>query len=152
MKLQFLFGGKKGSLESETTGADYLERISHTIDTEVTLIPSKAKGEEVQHEESDLILRQIKDTDAVILFDERGKQVSSPEYSEILTRLIEGGKKRVVIIVGGAYGVTDTVRKRADMIVALSKMIFPHEIARIMTLEQTYRALSIRAGMKYHHA
>jgi 23S rRNA (pseudouridine1915-N3)-methyltransferase len=151
MKLVFLFGGKKGSLESEALGADYLERISHSINAEVMLVPSKAKGEDVKNEESENTLAQIKESDAVILFDERGKQVTSPEYSEILTRLIESGKKRVVIIVGGAYGVSDTVRERADIIIALSKMVFPHEIARIMTLEQTYRALSIRAGMKYHH-
>ncbi len=151
MKLVFLFGGKKGSLEAEALCADYLERIGHTLEASVALIPSKAKGDAVKEEESANILAQIKDGDAVILCDERGKQVTSPEYSDILTRLLESGKKRVVIIVGGAYGVTDSVRDRADLTTALSKMVFPHEIARIMILEQTYRALSIRAGMKYHH-
>jgi 23S rRNA (pseudouridine1915-N3)-methyltransferase len=152
MRITFIFSGKKGSVESDTLIEEYRTRVGHSYDTDIRYLSSSKKGDEVLRDESERILSEIDETDYVLLCDERGKQMTSPEYSDVIARLVSSGKKRVVIIVGGAYGVTDGVRARADMMLALSRMVFPHEIARIMILEQTYRGLSIIAGSRYHHA
>jgi len=151
MRIVFIFGGKKGAPETETLVTDYCSRIERSFPVDIKYFSSSKKGDEVLREENVKILEEISESDYVLLCDERGKQVTSPEYSEILGRMVASGKKRVVIIVGGAYGVTDAVRQRADLTIALSRMVFPHELARVMVCEQTYRALSIIKGSQYHH-
>ena len=86
----------------------------------------------------------------VICCDERGKNISSGEYSSILSRAFVNGCG-VVILIGGAYGFPETVREKADFVWSLSKLVFPHIIARIITVEQIYRASQIAMGGKYHH-
>ena len=86
----------------------------------------------------------------MICCDERGENISSDEYSRRL-----GGaflnSKNVVILIGGAYGFTDEIRNRADFVWSFSKLVFPHMIARLIAVEQTYRAQEIAHGGKYHH-
>lgn len=151
MKISFIFGGKKGNTESEVLCEDYRGRIARSFPTEILYKSSAKKGEEVKREESEKIFTEIEASDYVVLCDERGKQVTSPEYSELLGHILSSGKKRLLIIVGGAYGVSEDIQKRADLTIALSRMVFPHELARIMCLEQTYRAISILGGSQYHH-
>ncbi|MBR3115912.1 23S rRNA (pseudouridine(1915)-N(3))-methyltransferase RlmH [Candidatus Saccharibacteria bacterium] len=86
----------------------------------------------------------------VICCDERGKNISSGEYSRILERAFVEGRE-VVILIGGAYGFPDFVREKADFVWSFSRLVFPHIMVRIITVEQTYRALQITMGGKYHH-
>ena len=86
----------------------------------------------------------------VICCDERGQNISSGEYSSILSRAFVDGRE-VVILIGGAYGFPETVRERADFVWSFSKLVFPHIMARIITVEQIYRASQIAVGGKYHH-
>ncbi|MBQ6375667.1 23S rRNA (pseudouridine(1915)-N(3))-methyltransferase RlmH [Candidatus Saccharibacteria bacterium] len=86
----------------------------------------------------------------VICCDERGKNISSREYSEMLLRAFSSGRD-VVILIGGAYGFDDFVREKADFVWSFSLLVFPHMIARLMAVEQTYRALQIAVGGPYHH-
>jgi len=86
----------------------------------------------------------------VICCDERGKNISSGEYSELLSRAFVDGKE-VVILIGGAYGFDDSVREKADFVWSFSKLVFPHALARVMVAEQIYRAQEIGRGGKYHH-
>ncbi|MBR2588981.1 23S rRNA (pseudouridine(1915)-N(3))-methyltransferase RlmH [Candidatus Saccharibacteria bacterium] len=86
----------------------------------------------------------------VILLDERGEILSSPELSQKLERQFNHGKK-VVFIIGGPYGVDEETRKRADFVLSISRMVFPHELMRIILSEQIYRAQEISRGGKYHH-
>ncbi len=88
--------------------------------------------------------------DFVIVADERGKNISSPELSEKLSEAFMLGKN-VVIIIGGAFGVTQEVRDKADFVWSFSKLVFPHMIARLIVAEQVYRAQEIYSGGKYHH-
>lgn len=88
--------------------------------------------------------------DFVIVCDERGQNISSPEYSEILEKAFLNGRE-VVILIGGAYGFTDEVRKKADFVWSFSKLVFPHQIARLVVAEQIYRASQIAVGGPYHH-
>ena len=86
----------------------------------------------------------------VICCDERGRNISSGEYSKILSRAFVSSRE-VVILVGGAYGFPEFVREKADFIWSFSKLVFPHIMARIITVEQIYRASQIASGGKYHH-
>ena len=86
----------------------------------------------------------------VICCDERGQNISSGEYSSLLSRAFVSGRE-VVILIGGAYGFPETVRERADFVWSFSRLVFPHIMARIITVEQIYRASQIAVGGKYHH-
>lgn len=85
-----------------------------------------------------------------ILLDERGENISSPELSQRLEQAFLDGKE-VVFIIGGPYGVAPEVREKADFVWSFSKLVFPHELMRIMLSEQIYRAQEISRGGKYHH-
>lgn len=151
MKILFLFGGGKWDSDASTLANAYFSRVRRYADVDVRLITSREKDPmRAQKEESQKILDTLSPDDYVVLFDERGTEVDSNKFTQIITR--DGTqKKRLVIIVGGAWGVTDAIRTRADKIISFSLMIFPHDLARIMATEQVYRAFSINAGSHYHH-
>ncbi|MDO4742016.1 MAG: 23S rRNA (pseudouridine(1915)-N(3))-methyltransferase RlmH [Candidatus Saccharibacteria bacterium] len=86
----------------------------------------------------------------VILCDERGENISSPEFSKKLSKAFFEGKE-VVILIGGAYGFSENDRRRANFVWSFSKLVFPHLIARLIVTEQIYRAMQIQIGGPYHH-
>jgi 23S rRNA (pseudouridine1915-N3)-methyltransferase len=98
------------------------------------------------------ILKQLKDGDWVVLLDERGKSVDSPGFAMLVDARVQSGTKRLVFIIGGAFGVNEAVATRADMTLALSSLVFPHMLVRLILVEQLYRAQTILTGGKYHHA
>lgn len=152
MKFLFLFGGGKWDADALPLKDAYTTKIGRTETLEERLITGKGKTpDELRDGESTAMLITMKPTDYVIVFDERGKKLSSEKFAELLERAEQDGK-RVVVAVGGAYGMNDEVRARAQNIVAFSDMIFPHDLARIMAMEQVYRGLAIRKGSPYHHA
>ncbi|MBR3335667.1 MAG: 23S rRNA (pseudouridine(1915)-N(3))-methyltransferase RlmH, partial [Bacillus sp. (in: Bacteria)] len=89
-------------------------------------------------------------SDFVICLDERGENISSDEYSRLLEKAFVDGKE-VIILIGGAYGFDDQTREKADFVWSFSKLVFPHMLARLMAVEQTYRAMQIARGGAYHH-
>lgn len=101
--------------------------------------------------EGENILKKVHARDTVVLLDEKGSTPNTAGFASQLTRLFGQGGRSLTFIIGGAYGVADSVRKRADATVALSSMTFPHHLVRVIFLEQLYRALSINAGQGYHH-
>lgn len=103
-----------------------------------------------RQEESQRILSALNANDYVILLDERGKSISSPELSVLLLSKLELSR-RVVIIIGGAYGVDDTILTRANFVWSLSQLVFPHQLVRLVLTEQIYRAQEIARGNPYHH-
>ncbi|WP_237187907.1 23S rRNA (pseudouridine(1915)-N(3))-methyltransferase RlmH [Rothia nasimurium] len=113
------------------------------------LAHSSLAEEAARAEESRRILEKVERDDYLVLLDERGKMLSSPA----LARLLEGqlGFKKVVLVIGGAYGVDDTVRARANTVWSLSDLVFPHQLVRLIITEQIYRAGEIAAGRPYHH-
>ena len=84
------------------------------------------------------------------MLDERGKNIDSPTLSRILEDELSYGKQ-IVVIIGGAYGVDDRIHQRADMVWSLSKLVFPHQLVRLVLVEQVYRAQEIARGGAYHH-
>jgi 23S rRNA (pseudouridine1915-N3)-methyltransferase len=152
MKFLFLFGGGKWSAEAQELADAYKTKISRTDTVEEKLVVSKWNvPKDIRDGESTAMLISIKPTDFLIVFDERGKKISSEHFATLLDRGEQDGK-RIVIAVGGAYGINDELRARAQHIIAFGDMIFPHDLARIMAMEQVYRGLAIRNGSPYHHA
>lgn len=129
----------------------YEKRLKKPFDTNWVLLPhSSLTGVSARAEESQRILGRIKPDDYVVLLDERGKNLSSPELSTLLLAPLQSSRP-VVVIIGGAYGVDDTVRQRSNTIWSLSRLVFPHQLVRLVLTEQLYRAQEIAAGNPYHH-
>lgn len=105
-----------------------------------------------QDTEGNAILKALKDGDKVVLLDERGRDIDTPELARFLDKEQGAATKRLVFVIGGAYGVSDEVSARADTTIKLSSLTLPHMLVRLLLLEQLYRAHSILAGGKYHHA
>jgi len=134
----------------------YLARLQHYIPVSISIIPdiktSKALTEQSQKErEGEALLQLIAPGDKLILLDERGKKMSSRQFSESISRHMVSGYKRVVYAIGGPYGFSDAVYARADAKLSLSDMTFPHEMVRLFFAEQLYRAMTILRGEPYHH-
>ncbi len=102
-------------------------------------------------DESKKIVSQIKAGDKVFLLDEHGKKINTSDFSKIIEKEKSEGTKRLVFIIGGAYGVSDEVKEKADKILSLSDLVFPHMLVRAILIEQLYRANSVLIGGKYHH-
>jgi 23S rRNA (pseudouridine1915-N3)-methyltransferase len=130
----------------------YEKRLKRPFDVEWVLLPHSAReGNVARQEESERLLERVSDQEFVLLLDERGKQLDSPAFSHLLLAPIETAKK-VVIVIGGAYGVTQQMQTRADFTLSFSPMVFPHQLVRLMLVEQIYRAQEIAAGGPYHHS
>lgn len=93
-------------------------------------------------------MSRLKPHDFVILLDERGRNLNSPELSRLI---LDHTDQHIVIIIGGAYGVTETLHRRADIVWSLSRLVFPHQLVRLMLAEQLYRTQEIARGGSYHH-
>ncbi len=129
----------------------YVERLKRPFVVEWVLLPhSLLPNDRARQEESQRILSRLNTNDYVILLDERGKIIDSPDLSRLLLAPLEMSKD-VVIIIGGAYGVDDTVRQQANFIWSLSHLVFPHQLVRLILAEQIYRAAEIAGGRPYHH-
>lgn len=139
--------GKKTDKDLINAIQKYEKRLRPPFNIQWELLPySIHQDEAARNEESQQIIAKLKPSDKVLLLDERGRQMTSPEFSAELTK---GGN--VTIIIGGAYGVSDELRQRANQTISLSKMVFPHQLVRLILAEQIYRAQAIYQGLPYHH-
>lgn len=127
------------------------KRLKKPFDLKWDILPhSNFAEEKAREEETQRILAKIKPSDFVILLDERGKNISSLELSKILMNGFVNSQN-FVIVIGGAFGVAEELRQRANFVWSLSKLVFPHQIVRLILVEQIYRAQEISSGGKYHH-
>jgi 23S rRNA (pseudouridine1915-N3)-methyltransferase len=104
-----------------------------------------------KEKEAELILSKINPTDYVILLDERGKQMSSTVFANEIQNWMNQSIKQIVFVIGGPYGFSDEVYKRANKKLSLSEMTFTHQMTRLFLVEQLYRAFAILQGKPYHH-
>lgn len=146
MKLLIISPGKQHDLTVADAIKEYQKRLSTRLPIE-WFFPSVGTKEE----EGMAILKQIKDGDFVLLLDEHGRSYSSTDLAKLVDTRLQDGTKRLVCIIGGAFGVSEEVKKRANATLSLSAMVFPHMIVRLMLTEQLYRAVTIIDGGKYHH-
>ena len=127
------------------------KRLKKPFNLSWDILPhSNFAEEKAREEETQRILAKIKPSDFVILLDERGKNISSPELAKILSNGFVNSQN-FVIVIGGAFGVSEELRQRANFVWSLSKLVFPHQIVRLILVEQIYRAQEISSGGKYHH-
>lgn len=112
--------------------------------------PSAAEKQQIMEKETQRLLNIIPDNSYVILLDVIGRQLSSPELAEKIDALALQGSSHITFVIGGAFGYTDALRKRADLALSFSKMTFTHQMIRLLLLEQIYRAFKISRGEKYH--
>lgn len=135
----------------------YLQKVKPWCTTELVVLPPPKKGalptpEATMQAEEALILKRLGPQHHLILLDERGKSLSSPEWAAAFQSMMNSSTKTLVLLIGGAYGVTDGIRKRAAQVWSLSKLVFPHQLVRLVVAEQVYRAFSILNNSPYHHA
>lgn len=141
--IKIIAGGKKSSGWVAAGVAEYETRLMKPFDV---------KWEIFEEEKLAKLLTKwpFQGSELVILADERGENISSVEFAQKMERaMIEA--RSIVIIIGGAYGVSETVRQKADFVWSFSKLVFPHLLMRVMLTEQIYRAQEIVRGRKYHH-
>jgi 23S rRNA (pseudouridine1915-N3)-methyltransferase len=126
---------------------EFEKRLDKKFALEWLLPPASDKAEEGK-----AIQKYLKDGDYIVLLDERGRDIDTPALAALLDKQLQGGTKRLVFIIGGAFGVDAAVAARAHTTVKLSSLVFPHMLVRLILVEQLYRAQSILSGGKYHHA
>jgi len=134
----------------------YTSRLVHYIPFSVEEIPelknvSALSKEQIKDKEGELILKKIKSQDDVILMDEHGKQYRSVDFALALEQKISRANRDMVFVIGGAYGFSEAVYRRADSKISLSQMTFSHQMVRTIFAEQLYRAFTIIRGEPYHH-
>jgi len=156
MKIALLLTGKTDK-DWVKQGLDiYVSRLKHYIPFGIIEIPelknvSSLSKDQIKIREGELILKNIRPSDDVILLDEKGKQYTSMEFSKYLQDKISYVGRDMVFVIGGAYGFSDEVYRRADSKISLSNMTFSHQMVRAIFAEQIYRAFTIMKGEPYHH-
>ncbi len=135
----------------------FLQKARPYNAVELILLPPPKKGvapgpEASMLAEESLILKRLQPHHHLILLDERGKLLSSPEWASQFQQLMNRSTRTLVLLIGGAYGVSEAVRQRAQQTWSLSKLVFPHQLVRLVVAEQVYRAFSILNNSPYHHA
>lgn len=139
MKIVVLPIGKPKFRQIRELVAEYAGRVAHYLP--IAVLPCRDDA---------AALKRIEPADVLILLDERGKQLSSEGLAEFLSGHANRGTKRLCFFIGGPDGAGDEVKQRADLIISLSRMTLPHELALVLLLEQLYRACSINRGEPYH--
>lgn len=133
----------------------YAEKIGRYIPFDVVNLSVKGKSRENPDEKKDdeakAILNALKPDDFVALFDERGKNFTSRQFAEKIQSYFNLGKKRIVFIVGGAFGVSDLVKQKCDVSISMSSFVLNHHVAKAVALEQIYRSMTILKNTPYHN-
>ncbi|MEJ2033903.1 MAG: 23S rRNA (pseudouridine(1915)-N(3))-methyltransferase RlmH [Deltaproteobacteria bacterium] len=155
MRFEFLFLGKTRE-KFLAAGIDhFLERLNHYLTAEVKIIKEKRWSpreaeDKIREEEGNLLLARRSQPSLVVALDPGGRQVSSEELAELVAGWQEAGQRCVSFLIGGPLGLPEKLVAEADAALSLSRMTFTHEMARLILMEQLYRAFTILAGTGYH--
>jgi len=156
MTIKLIAVGKTDHKQLENLIAEYIKRLGFYIKFTFEIIPdiknSKNLSEAQQKDkEGKLILNKTITSDVLILLDENGKQYDSVSFSELLQKHMNSGIKQLIFVIGGPYGFSPDVYKRANGKLSLSKMTFSHQMIRLFFIEQLYRGFTILKNEPYHH-
>ena len=137
--------------------AIYEKRLKHFLPFNTVTIPDIKNAKnmprtQIKKKEGQAILGKLDSNDYLILLDENGKEFTSVQFSNYIERALQQSRKKMIFLIGGAYGFSDEVYDRANSRISLSKMTFSHQMIRIFALEQIYCAMTILKGMPYHHS
>ena len=157
MKIYFWSIGKLHEPYVKEGIETFTKRISHYYGIEWKLIsPVKNAASlsniDLKKNEAEVILNLLLPGDVLILLDEKGKQITCEQLAELIQLNANNSTKNLVFLIGGSYGVDEKIIKRANYVWSLSKLVFPHQLIRLILAEQVYRACTIIRNEKYHHS
>ena len=156
MKIQFWSVGKPHDPMYNRGIEEFTQRLQKYYTIEWLIIPPPKNAglmaeTELKKQEAKLILGQLQSDDFLVLLDERGKMLSSVQLAELLQQRANESTKRLIFLIGGAFGVDSSIQQKAKFIWSLSKLVFPHMLVRLILSEQIYRGCTINRNEKYHH-
>ena len=156
MKIAFWQIGKTKENYLKTGEEQYEKRLKHYLNFESKVYPDiknagKLKPADLKKAEAKMILSQIQNSDHLVILDEKGKSFNSVRFAKFNEKLFLSGSKRVIYLVGGAFGFDQSIYDRANQKIALSEMTFTHQMVRLFFLEQLYRAMTIIKNEQYHN-
>ncbi|SPE78707.1 Ribosomal RNA large subunit methyltransferase H [Flavobacterium columnare] len=156
MNIKLITIGKTDNKNLQILIDDYIKRLSFYIKFDLEIIPyiknvKNLNKSQQKEKEGELILAKLTSSDHLILLDENGKSFSSIGFSEELQKKMNSGIKTLVFVIGGPYGFSDTLYKKANGKLALSAMTFSHQMVRLFFIEQIYRGFTILRNEPYHH-
>ncbi len=146
MKIKIISVGKKSTKEIASLVENYQQRLKRSCELLWIFLPtSNIDGE------SAAILKQIGASDYMVLLDQNGNKFSSTDFAATIEQIQNDSTKQLIFVIGGAFGINHNVIERSNLVISLSDMVFPHQLVRLILIEQIYRAYTILSGSKYHH-
>jgi 23S rRNA (pseudouridine1915-N3)-methyltransferase len=157
MKFQFWSVGKNHEPYVKEGIELFTKRISNYYPVEWNILPTPKNAAmlsemDLKKKEGEMITGFLQKEDYLVLLDENGKILTSVELATFIQQRANESTKTIVLLIGGAYGVSEAVKQRANYTWSLSKLVFPHQLVRLILAEQVYRACSINRNEKYHHS
>lgn len=157
MKINFWTVGKADETYVKEGIELFTKRISHYYPVKWKIfMPAKQKGvfsqEEIKKSEAGILLNALQNDDVLIALDEKGNQWTSEQLSDFIQQCANESSRNIIFLIGGAFGLHQSILKRADFTWSLSKLVFPHQLVRLILAEQIYRACTILRNEKYHHS
>ena len=156
MQIELIVVGKTDSKEVSSLVEMYAKRVNHYCRFSITTLPDlrntkNLSSNQQNQSEGERILAQLTESDYVVLLDEHGEELRSMDFAQWIRKRMVSGLKRLVFVIGGPYGFSEEVYRRANSKLSLSKMTFSHQIVRAIFAEQLYRAFTILRNEPYHH-
>lgn len=156
MKIQLWSIGKEHDSYIQEGMALFQKRLKHYTDFELKLIPpvkqaASLSTAELKKQEGKLILDLLQPNDFLVALDEYGKSYTTVQLADFLQQRLNSGTRQLVLLIGGAFGIDQAVLHRAHLKLSLSALTFPHQLVRLIMLEQLYRAFTVINHEKYHH-
>jgi 23S rRNA (pseudouridine1915-N3)-methyltransferase len=157
MKITLVLTGKTEIDYILKGSEEYIKRIKRYVSFEVVSVPDikNAKNlsiEQYKQKEAENQAKFLQNVDLILLLDEFGKEYSSVEFARYIESKMQASVKNMVFVVGGAYGFAEEIKKMSHHSISLSQLTFPHQLVRLIFLEQLYRAFTIIRNEKYHHS
>ena len=156
MKIQFWSVGKAHENYVKEGVEDFTRRIAKYYPVEWKIFAAakqtvNSAENDIKKSEALTILNALQKDDYLILLDENGKQISSPKLASLIQTRANNSVRQLIFLIGGAFGVDEQIKSRANLILSFSQLVFPHQLVRLMLTEQIYRACTIIRNEKYHH-
>ncbi|MBP6624002.1 MAG: 23S rRNA (pseudouridine(1915)-N(3))-methyltransferase RlmH [Chitinophagaceae bacterium] len=156
MNIELWTLGKERSKGIDQAIDEYTQRINRYLSFQVVTIdnakiPKQLPKNQILLKEVELVLAKLNERDMLICLDEHGKSFTSVKFAEKMNQLLSQSSGRIIFLIGGSFGIHETLKSKAQMLLRLSDFTFPHQLVRLLFTEQLYRAFSILNNEKYHH-
>ena len=148
--------GKENNKRMDEAITEYTKRINRyqvfkMVNIDNTKINKNTPMEQLLAREADLITQKLTDRDLLIALDDKGKAFTSVQFAEKLNQTMNLSPQRIIFLIGGSYGIAQSLKEKSQFLLSLSSFTFPHQLVRVLFSEQLYRAFTILKNEKYHH-